>query len=353
MESMARIGFSRLSRPARPALALLLAIPSLLALASTAAAPVLAAGLTCTFLDVGQGDAVLLVGHDGTTMLVDAGNDHLAAGTRVERYLKAAGIRRLDSVVVTHAHQDHFGGLFHLIGRVPIGRVLYGTRVHTDNYEALEARIRKHGIEYRHVSLGDRLPLGPGAEATVLHSGREELPPGTRILDEGACGRPEAPPDAESPEGVDLNSLSVVIRVRYGCRSLLLMGDATASVEEALVAAEGRRLDSDVLKVSHHGSRYSSTSGFLREVDPEYAAICVGRQNDYGHPTVEAMARLRDAGARLFRTDQIGHIEARTDGRTLDVRPANGAAVPARDRIEARYRAFGLMAGAAGSAAGP
>jgi competence protein ComEC len=303
--------------------------------------PALAAELSTHVLDVGQGDATLLLDGDDHVVLIDAGPP--AAGPTIERHLTEHGISRLDAVVISHAHLDHYGGLSHLIGRVRIGEILYGTRVHTTMYAALEEKIRAAGIPYRHVSPGDRLPLSSPIDARVIFAGQEELPLGTPIqgdrglLGDGPCHIEDG--TDEDTGGVDLNAFSVVVRAALLSRSLVFTGDAPGTLEDALIGA-GAQVGADLLKVSHHGSRFSSTPGFLGAVRPRHATISCAAGNDYGHPHAEAMQRLKKTGCTVHRTDRDGTIAAWTDGNGFVV---NSSALLLGRRAVARLRVFDLL----------
>lgn len=316
--------------------------PSLaVALALALLGPALGAELSTHVLDVGQGDATLLLDGDGHAVLIDTGPP--GAGPAIERHLTDHGVSRLDAVLITHAHLDHYGGLSHLVGRVRIGEVLYGTRVHTTMYAALEARIRAAGIPYRHVSPGDRLPLSSPIDAGVIFSAQEELPLGTPIqgdralLGDGPCHVEDGTEDDTG--GVDLNSFSVIVRAALLSRSLVFTGDAPGTLEDALIGA-GALVGADLLKVSHHGSRFSSTPGFLGAVRPRHATLSCATGNDYGHPHAEAMTRLKKTGAAIHRTDRDGTIAAWTDGNGFVVE--SNALLLGR-RSVARLRVFDLL----------
>lgn len=289
-----------------------------------------AASLMVDIIDVGQGDAILLHDGAGSAVLIDAGNSFLNAGPRVAAHLKARGIDRLNAAVITHPHVDHYGGLTHLLDRVKIDEVLYGTRITGPMYLDLEKAIKAHGVGYRHVKAGDRLPLPAPIEACVVQAGPEELPAGWEITE--SCSLAE-----EENTGLDLNMFSVVVRASLGKRSLLFTGDAPAPLESQMVTTNVA-LDVDILKVSHHGSRHSSAPDFLKAVSPSQALISCGKGNDYGHPHPDAMTRLKSQGALIRRTDQEGTIAVSTDGDTLSVQ-ALGFSDPAW-RIAERTRIY-------------
>ena len=282
-------------------LSLMLAVSLLLTLCACGltapAAPPSGGGLTVRFLDVGQADSILLC-CGGEWMLIDGGN--VADGSFVVSALTRCGVKTLKYVLNTHCDEDHCGGLAGVLARFPAERIFssvkeYGSRAFSDFADYAE---RQGGIEIPHP--GDRLTLG-AAEITVLGP----------LRDYG-----------------NNNDNSVVLRIDYGQTSFLFTGDIGVTPEDELVEA-GAELSATVLKVGHHGSRHSTGYVFLREVMPQYAVICVG-ENDYGHPTEDTLSRLRDAEAKLFRTDLHGTVTAVSDGQGISFtteREADPAAV--------------------------
>jgi competence protein ComEC len=275
------------TRPLIPAagIALLLALASaLLWLAVTA--PV-SGRLTVTFLDVGQGDAILIEGPDGQRILVDGGPSEEAISAALGRSLPFYD-RRIDLVVLTHPQADHLGGLPGVLRRYDVGSVL-ASPVEGDSaaYRAWKDALRGESLPYHEAAAGQTIDLGNGARLYVL----------------------SAPPQ-ESDPNVD----SVVIKLTMGRASFLLTGDIESSREAALIRS-GADLRATVYKVSHHGSATSSTSQFVSAVDPLVDVISVGRDNRFGHPSPELLDRLD--GDAVFRTDLHGDVAVSTDGRRL------------------------------------
>ncbi len=237
------------------------------------------------FLDVGQGDAILVSTSDGHHMLVDGGT--CAAGPGVVARLAELGVERLDVVVSTHPHEDHIGGLVDVLDAVPVGRVVDSGKVHTSAaYERYLTAIDQKGIPFSLGRANDWFRLGI---ATV------------RILwPAGALAE-------------DVNDASVVLRIDYGESSALLTGDIGPDVEQYL--AEQRVLSRIVLlKAAHHGSRRSTIPEFLRQVKPRVAVIQCGAGNSYGHPHKETLARLILNQALTYRTDLHGEVTVRLTG---------------------------------------
>lgn len=246
------------------------------------------------FIDVGQADCALLC-CDGKYMLVDAGN--VADSSLVYSFLNKHGVKRLDIVVGTHAHEDHMGGIAAPLNTLDIGDV-YVPRIQSDAkfYQNFLSALKKKNITPKTPSPGDKNTLG-SAQITFLG------------------------PVTESAD--DVNNTSIVFRVVYGQTSFMFTGDAGRE-EEAEILKLGYELKSDVLKVGHHGSSGSTSYVFLNEVLPQYAVISCGEGNSYGHPHEETLSRLDDADAIILRTDQLGDIKMTSDGKTVKVSTDNG-----------------------------
>lgn len=245
------------------------------------------AGLAVHFLDVGQGDCALVV-CDEQYLLIDGGDP--AASSTVYTYLKKYGITHLDYIVCTHPHDDHCGGLSGALSFATVSTVLCPVTAHDSRpFRSLEKKLAEQNVSITVPKRGDTFSLGQ-AEVRVLGPVHKD--------------------------GAELNDLSLVLRITYGETSFLFMGDAEEA-EEADLIRKYRNLDCTVLKVGHHGSSFSSTSAFLKKASPEYAVISVGRDNAYGHPTAEALDRLKLAGSLILRTDLYGDIIFSSDGRTV------------------------------------
>lgn len=245
------------------------------------------AGIKVHFLDVGQGDSEL-VEADGHFMLIDAGEGD--QGEKVISYLKGQGVRKLDYVIGTHPHSDHIGGLEAVIREFDIGTVILPEKEHTTGtYERLLEAIEEKNLKVRAARAGDSYELGAAA-FQILSPARSY--------------------------GDELNNWSVGIRLTYGDNAFILCGDAEKEAE-ADMCQSGLELKADVLKVSHHGSRTSSSEEFLDRVAPKTAVISCGRDNDYGHPHEETLEKLKERGIWVLRTDLLGTIVAQGDGKNL------------------------------------
>lgn len=250
------------------------------------------------FLDVGQGDSILIK-YGNRTMLVDGGP--IDAGPAVSSYLKSHGVNMIDVLVSTHPHADHIGGLLTVLRELPV-KVVYDSGIPhtTQTYEEYLTLIDQKNIRYIVPQRGDVIDLGTGLAVQVLSP-----PPG------GIAGG-------------DLNENSIVLKITFGATSFLLASDVGFSAEDIMLSS-GLDLKSDVLKVGHHGSRYSSGTAFLKSIDPKYAVIEVGAGNVYGHPAPATVARLEENGSKVYRTDRDGNIVMTSDGRGIMVSAQRGA----------------------------
>lgn len=243
------------------------------------------------FIDVGQGDSILVLTPDGEAMLVDGGDgDH---GQMVVDYLRAQGVKQLAVLVATHPHADHIGGLEKVLANYKVKRV-YMPRVtnNTDQFAGLLDEIKAQGLKINTAGAGVNIPLS-GVQAVFVAPGRQAYE--------------------------NINDYSAVLRITYGKVAFLLAGDAGEVSENEMLAA-GMDLRADVLKVGHHGSHSSTGEDFLQAVAPRYAVIMCGLGNDYGHPHWETLESLSEAGVRVYRSDLSGNIVITCDGDKIDVK---------------------------------
>jgi beta-lactamase superfamily II metal-dependent hydrolase len=250
-------------------------------------------------LDVGQGDSVLIVAPGGKTALIDAGNP--GNGKKILAALQREGIQQIDLFVATHAHADHIGAADEVIKGTTVSAVLDSKIPNeTKNYEDFLKAIEEKGVRYIGAEPGQTFDMGGGAVLTVL----APIPP------------PFTKEQLRSG-GNEPNANSVVVRLDYGDFSMLLTGDAEAQTEARLIE-NGARLDADVLKVGHHGSKYATSETLLRRGKYKAAVISAGYDNRYGHPSPEVLARLKAEDVRLYRTDLQGEIKITTRGKRND-----------------------------------
>jgi competence protein ComEC len=261
--------------------------------------------LELTVLDVGQGDSLFLSYPHGRTMLVDGGGEigtFHSGGMRmgldvgedvVSPYLWSRGIKRIDVVALTHAHEDHLGGLPAIFENFRVGELWVGRDIRSAAYEQLIAQARAHGVVIKHLKQGDTFSED-GVSGSVLW------------------------PDDDGEGRSAKNDDSLVIRLTDGAEAFLLAGDVERPSERAILS-EQQPVGVNFLKVAHHGSKTSTTDAFLSAAHPAFAAISVGRDNSFGHPSPEVTDRMEAAGVRVYRTDRDGAITASTDGSTLSV----------------------------------
>lgn len=263
-------------------------------------ARVQAAELSITFAAIGQGDAALVISPTGKTVLIDGGppegTEHLL------QVLQQRKVTAIDLIILTHPHLDHLGGLSQVIRRMPVRMFLdSGFPSTSPPYVTLLRTLSERGVTVKNATMGRSIDLGDGAALTIL-------------------GPPS--PFLESTRS-DVNANSVVARLAWKGRSALFTGDAEPEAERAMLernASQPALLQAELLKVAHHGGRYSSTEAFLRAVSPRIAVISCGIGNDYGHPTVDAMNRLQAVQATLYRTDLQGDVTVTTrDGQPWQV----------------------------------
>jgi competence protein ComEC len=266
-------------------------------------------------LDIGQGDAILVESHDGARMLVDGGPDPERLLTELDAVV-APWDRRLDIVVLTHPHEDHVAGLVRALERYRVGRVFEpGMRGSGPGWHAWDALLRRPGAPPRAVlAAGNVLRLG-SIVLHVLWPRRGEVP-----LAPGATGR-------------DINDTSIVLLGEADGRRFLLTGDAEEVVDPELLAGGLPRID--VLKVAHHGSATATSAALLAATRPAIALVSVGTDNDYGHPAPSTLARLRDSGVRVYRTDLDGRLDVRFSASGVLVAAAGARKAAARG--PARY----------------
>ena len=249
--------------------------------------------LEITALDVGQGDSILAINPEGSTMLIDAGGPVGSHGASeitssfdigeqvVAPYLWSRRLRRLDILVLTHAHTDHMGGMPAILEDLHPRELWVGVDPDSRLYRLLLAEAARLEIPVRHLHAGVHQAWG-SVELAVLA-------PGT------SYANPNAPK----------NDDSVVLHMQFGHSSVLLEGDAERPSEDNMLAA-GLITPVTLLKVGHHGSRTSSNPEFLAAAQPQEAVISVGRHNTFGHPRSEVIQRFAEAHTRLFRTDEFG-----------------------------------------------
>ena len=251
--------------------------------------------LTVAFLDVGQGDSILIRSPNGQIMLIDGGRSVNLAQSVIIPQLQAWGAAQVDVLIPTHPDQDHISGLAGVLENYPVKTVALTGQVHTTQiYERLLTDIRDKNVSTIKVRTGTDIPFDSAVKLEVLG------------------------PDDEAVQRDDTNNASIVIKLTYGSTSFLFTGDAEFSEEKAILA-HGFDVRSTVLKLGHHGSRTSTDEDWLKQVQPQLGIISAGKDNAYGHPHPEVIAALQQLGISYIRTDEHGTITVTSDGAQLHV----------------------------------
>ena len=295
--------------------------------------------LTVRILDVGpiNGDSILISSPSGKTVLIDAGDT--TKGKAVVEALKRNNIQQLDYFIATHPHPDHIGGAAEVFKAVKVLNVIDNgqppsvpqqaapppaktpgkkqkpaptpaksakTTSLTKFFDDYKAAVSSSGAHYENAKPGTKLDLGGGALLTIL-----------------APSEPLFTKDKMGTGGNEANANSIVARLDYGSFSMMLAGDAEEQTEHRLLTKE-LDLESRVLKIGHHGSKYATSADFLKRVQPEVAIVSCGAWNRYGHPSQAVLDRLRAANAnvKLYRTDLQGEITITTRGSDITVKTA-------------------------------
>lgn len=263
-----------------------------------------AGDLEMTAIDVGQGDSLLVAFPDRRLMVVDAGGIPAFRGMPKSRldigeevvapYLWSRSIRRIDILVLTHAHADHAGGMGALIEDFRPRELWTGANSDNAAWNAIRKQAERFGVRIRSLRAGKTMDIG-GARVSVL------APPGDYL-------------SGAEPKNND----SLVLRVQYKERTFLLTGDAEGPIEDRLLA-DGLAGKADVLKVGHHGSRTSSTGPFLDAVRPAFSVISDGAGNPFHHPNPDVVKRLEDRHSEVLRTDLLGMIRLTTNGHRIQL----------------------------------
>ena len=248
--------------------------------------------LVVAFLDVGQGDAIFIETPSGKQMLIDGGGGRavLSELSRVMPFFD----RSIDVVVNTHPDKDHIGGLPDVFKEYVVGLVIDPNvpdekSVYAEYVSDIELDAARHVVARR----GQKIIFGDGVTLEILF------------------------PDRDMQNVKDTNDASIIVRLVYGETEILLTGDAPQKIENYLVTLYGDKLESDILKAGHHGSRTSTSETFIAAVKPTYAIISAGKDNSYGHPHQETLETLIKASTTILGTYTEGTIIFESDGKTI------------------------------------
>ena len=247
--------------------------------------------LTVAFLDVGQGDAIFIETPDGVQVLIDGGPDS-GVVRELSKQLPFFD-KTIDVVLATHSDKDHIGGLIDVLERYQVETI-----IRTENKNDTEV-----------AALFDTFQNTEGAEVYFARAGQQlQIGASTTLLILSPQGDPT---DWES------NTASIVAQLEYGESTFMLTGDAGVNIEEYLSETYGSLLQSDVLKLGHHGSRTSSGDIFLDTVSPRYAVVSAGAGNSYGHPHKEVVENLDERDIEILQTADLGTIVFKSDGKNI------------------------------------
>lgn len=254
--------------------------------------------LVVSFIDVGQGDCVL-ISCGGQNMLIDCGES--TEFDRVAAFLNSQGVKRIDVLAATHPHSDHMGCMGDVVSNYDIGEIIMP---HIDDsdipttryYERFIDACSAKGLYINEAQLGSTIKIGE-AEAEIIA------------------------PNSLKYSGANNYSMGIILR--HGSNSFLFTGDAEKLAEEEMLQS-GRLQHVKVYKAGHHGSDTSSSEDFLKVVSPDYAVIMCGEGNSYGHPSPVIVDRLSEYARKIYRTDQCGSIIFESDGSTLQIRTERG-----------------------------
>ncbi|MFC2949588.1 ComEC/Rec2 family competence protein [Virgibacillus sediminis] len=235
------------------------------------------------FIDVGQGDSILVQTPAGKNILIDAGPPD--AGEKVTSYLRDQQVGKIDLLVATHPDIDHIGGLPNVINSIKVEKILDSGKLHTTKTYAKYIRtVRKHDIPVTIAKQGDEVKIDPNLDIRVLnsHAGFKSN-----------------------------NQSSIVLKITYGKIDFLLTSDVEKSQEKNLVK---ENVEAEIMKVAHHGSKTSSSLEFLKEVNPEAAILTYHAENDFGHPVDRVISNLHKVNADIYSTAMFGDVVITTNG---------------------------------------
>lgn len=244
--------------------------------------------LSVVFLDVGQGDATFVESPNGTRMLIDGGRN----GMVLRGLSKHMGFfdRDIDMVLITHPDLDHIGGLIDVLQKYDVSTIVMTENINdTPAVAILQKEIEKEGAEVLFARRGQVFDLGGGAFLNILFPDRD-------------------------PTHLETNTSSIISELVYGESEFIFTGDSPTSIEEYLVSIGSTELESDVLKVGHHGSKTSSAEAFIAAVSPGFAVISASKDNSYGHPHTVVTERLGSFGVPYKNTADDGSVHLVSDG---------------------------------------
>lgn len=246
------------------------------------------------FIDVGQGDSILLTTKD-KSLLIDSGPKE--ARKSLISYLKDRNIKNIDYIILTHPHEDHMGGMAKIISTFNVGKI-YSPKItsNSKNYEDFINAVKEKNLKINVIKPGES-SINLKDNISITFFSPEENYNDKSILE-------------------NINNYSPIIKITYLNNSIILTGDAEKEIEEKVIE-KNYSLKADILKVGHHGSSTSTTEDFLNKVNPKIAIISVGKYNEYGHPAKETLDKLKKKNILIYRTDLDGNIVLELDGNKI------------------------------------
>lgn len=247
-------------------------------------------------IDVGQGDSTFIITPDGYSMLIDAGDN--TKGQTVVNYIKSLGVNKIDVLIGTHPDADHIGGLDDVINSFEIGEFYMPKKTHTTKtFEDVLTAAKNNNLKIKPAVSDKEIVFDPKMKAIFL--------------------------SPENKSYSDNNAYSAVVKLSYGKNTFLLTGDAEKENESDMLEKYGDFLNSDFIKLAHHGSSTSNTPQFLDKVSPKVAIVSCGYKNKYSHPHKEILDYLKNKNIPIYRTDEQGDIIIYSDGENLQVNQDN------------------------------
>lgn len=268
--------------------------------------------LRVTFLNVDQGDCIIIRTPSGKVIMIDAGDDtKYAAEKYILPYLEANDITRIDTLIITHAHRDHIGGLLKVIPKVEIGAVYENKPSNTQIYVDIVNMLKKRKVPVYKAWKGDKLDFGDGIDALIMHPSREWYGLQGESLDMSSQDGGVSESDGEGNH----NDFSVTLRLQYKDIVYHFPGDAEKAAEEHMMKGHPDNLfNCTVYKVAHHGSKTSSDPGYLNKLKPAMSVISCGVNNKFKHPSPITVQNLQYYCKNTLRTDEDQTVETWTDG---------------------------------------